>query len=59
MDDDIDLSLSPVTSRKPGPKQGRRAAFNDSGGSGDLKGMNRPPPAPTDLSFGSPLKARR
>ena len=50
-EDSIDLSLSPVISR-PGPKQGRRAAFNESGNSGG-KPAN---PKQMDISFGSPLK---
>ena len=54
LEDDIDLSLSPIQSRRSAPKQGRRAAFDDSAGSGS-GGL---PPRP-DLSFGSPLKARQ
>ena len=53
LEDDIDLSLSPIQTRRSAPKQGRRAAFDDSAGSGS--GM---PPKP-DLSFGSSLKARQ
>ena len=54
-EDSIDLSLSLAMDRA-GPKQGRRAAFNEP--TGNSAGKKPPAAKQMDISFGSPLKVR-
>ncbi len=56
LEDEFDLSLSPVHQKKSAPKQGRRAAIANAFGDEDQAASIVA--ASADLSFGSPLKAK-